>query len=75
MPQRPTRRDRERARRIEALLNRYRSGSLTEQDRCELERLISIDYEEASERADRLIRAKQAHAKFKSTSLSKRLPK
>ena len=61
LPDRPTKRDRERIRRIERLLARYRSGPLTEKDRAELDELIDADYQQANARADRLIAAKQSH--------------
>ena len=61
VPDHTTARDRERSRRIEHLLTKYRSGPLTEQDRAELDQLIEVDYQEACLRADRLIAAKESH--------------
>src|SRR5580765_8076250 len=43
MPDQPTERDRERSRRVERLLAKYRAGPLTEQDRADLDRLIDVD--------------------------------
>jgi hypothetical protein len=63
LPDQPTKRDRERSRRIEQLLAKFRAGALTEQDRVALDDLIDTDYQEAIRRADRLIAAKQAHRK------------
>jgi hypothetical protein len=60
MPERPTQRDRVRHRRIEQLLDKYRTGPLTVQDRQALDRLIDADYQEALARADRLIAAKKS---------------
>src|SRR5947209_4922315 len=57
LPSRPTPQDRQRSQCIERLLNKYGAGGLTEQDRAELDRLIDMDYQEASARADRLIAA------------------
>ncbi|HWY87199.1 MAG TPA: hypothetical protein VNX28_10765 [Gemmataceae bacterium] len=58
--ERPTERDRERTRRIEHLLARYRKGSLKERDRAEAARLIDADYEDTIRRADGLISAKKS---------------
>jgi parvulin-like peptidyl-prolyl isomerase len=60
MPDRPTERDRERSRRIEQLLDKYRTGPLTEEDRATLDQLITTDYQEAVARADRLIAVKKS---------------
>jgi hypothetical protein len=59
LPERPTRRDQQRSRRIERLFGRYRSGTLAAEDRAELDRLIDADYQEAIARADHLLAAKQ----------------
>jgi hypothetical protein len=61
MPDQPSERDRQRSRRIERLLAKYRAGSLTEQDRADLDQLIDADYREAIARADRLIAAQEAN--------------
>jgi len=60
LPDRPTKRDRERTRRIERLLAKYAAGPLTERDRAELDQLIDVDYQDATARADRLIAANQS---------------
>ncbi len=60
LPDRPTKRDRERSRRIERLLASYRLGPLTDADRDELNKLIAADYHQARARADRLIAAKKS---------------
>jgi hypothetical protein len=60
VPEQPTGPDRVRSRRIEQLLDKYRTGPLTEQDRLALNRLIDADYQEAMARADRLIAAKKS---------------
>jgi hypothetical protein len=60
LPSRPTERDRQRSNCIERLFKKYRAGGLTEQDRAELDRLIDVDYQEATARADRLIAAKRS---------------
>jgi hypothetical protein len=60
LPDRPTQRDRERQRRIERLLAKYKAGPLTAKDRTELNQLIDADYHEAIARADRLIAAKES---------------
>jgi hypothetical protein len=62
MPDQPTERDRQRSRHIERLLAKYRAGSLTEQDRADLDQLIDADYQEAIARADRVIAAQEANA-------------
>jgi hypothetical protein len=68
MPAQPTARDRQRSRRIERLLARYRGGPLTEQDRADLDRLIDRDYQGAIARADRLIAAKECCADARGTA-------
>jgi hypothetical protein len=60
LPTEPTPDDRNRAKRIEALLARYQAGKLTPDDRILLDQLIDADYQTANARADRLIDAKQA---------------
>jgi hypothetical protein len=60
-PEQPTVRDQQRSRPIERLLARYRPGSLMEEDRAEMNRLIDTDYREAIARADRLIKAKECN--------------
>jgi hypothetical protein len=62
VPNQPTEHDRQRSRRIERLLDKYRTGSLTEQDRAKLDQLIDTDYQEAIKRADGLIAAKEDQA-------------
>jgi hypothetical protein len=61
MPDQPTKRDRERSRRIERLLARYQAGRLTERDRAGLEQLIDVDYQEAIARAGRVIATQEAN--------------
>jgi hypothetical protein len=58
LPERPTKRDRERSRRIEQFFDRYRTGRLSEQDRAALDQLIDSDYQEAIAQADRRIAGK-----------------
>ena len=58
MPERPPENDRDRGRRIERLLAKYRAGRLTANDRAILDQLIDADYREAIVRADRLIAAR-----------------
>jgi hypothetical protein len=60
LPERPTARDRRRSRRIEQLLDRYRTRPLSEQERETLGQLIDTDYQEALARSDRLIAAKKS---------------
>jgi hypothetical protein len=72
LPDQPTERDRERSRRIEQLLAKFRAGALTEQDRVALDELIDTDYQEAIRRADRLIAAKQARRKAPTTPVPHR---
>jgi hypothetical protein len=60
MSDQPTERDRERNRRIEELMDKYRTGPLTEEDRANLDNLITSDYQAAMARADRLIAVKKS---------------
>jgi hypothetical protein len=73
VPDQPTDQDRERSDRIERLLDRYRTGHVTSQDRVELDHLIETDYEAANARADRLISAKRRRTR-RETSPSDRKP-
>jgi hypothetical protein len=70
-PKRPTQRDRQRSHLIDDLLAKYAAGGLTDQDRAELDRLIDADYQEANERADRLIAAKSSPATQQSPRATK----
>jgi hypothetical protein len=70
LPNRPTRRDRERSRLIERLFAKYDAGALTEEDRAELNQLIDVDYQEANARADRLIAAKRSQRRSTNSAIS-----
>jgi hypothetical protein len=59
LPEQPRAADRRRSARIEKRLDHFRAGRLSADDRAELDGLIDADYQEATVRADRLIRAKQ----------------
>jgi len=63
LPESATEADRRRSARIETLLQRSRAGRLGAGDRLELDRLIDTDYQAATARADRLIRAKERRAR------------
>jgi hypothetical protein len=58
-PKTATEEDRRRSARIERLVERFRRGRFSADDRAELNQLIDADYQAATARADRLIRAKQ----------------
>ena len=59
LPDQPTDEDRQRSKRIENLLHRFRAGQVTAHDRRELDQLIDADYQAANARADELIRSKE----------------
>ena len=48
VPDQPTKLDRQRSQRIEKLLDRFRAGPLTADDRADLDRLIALDYQQAN---------------------------